>query len=140
MRHTPPSVVDWPCVSPYTDRMQSQRDAERKTSVLRDKLFEHLVLCRGLITYKTAYACLVGRPPPKFGSFHVSKPITAAMRSKIVPVEGLNIRLDALIVANSTREPGNGHFKAADYSRAQWRKVFGCWPICDHLPPDVCSP
>jgi hypothetical protein len=100
-----------------------------------DELFDHLMSCQELISYRNAYGKLVGPPPPR-GSWrnriHCRPVLDEATQSSSRVANGLRIRLDALIVNQRDREPSGGYFNGTGYDPARWRAAFGAWPLCKH--------
>jgi hypothetical protein len=116
----PARVVDDPYgrrpVTEYADR------AER--------LFDVLLATKRVVGYGQAYELLFGEKPVQFqNAVHVPRLLDLATRTTIRHHKGLEIRLDALIVALRGRLPGPGHFRAAPYSQDQWLDAFGNWPF-----------
>lgn len=95
-----------------------------------DQLFQQLLRDRRKISYIGAYEILVGhRPQPWRNQVHGPQVIAVAQQSAIKVIQGLTVQLDALIVNQKKKEPGDGHFEHHNYTREQWRQVFGDWPL-----------
>ena len=96
-----------------------------------DQLFQRLVRDRRKISYIGAYEILVGhRPQPWRNRVHCPQVIAVAQQSATQVIQGLTVQLDALIVnEKGNQEPSAGHFEHHNYTREQWRQVFGDWPL-----------
>src|SRR4051812_24583648 len=95
-----------------------------------DLLLDELVRCRERITYKAAYLALVGRAPRAWYRNHVTAVVRVVERSRQVVVDGLPIRLDALVVnEKSPNEPSEPHFAGKPYTRTEWQAVFSTWGV-----------
>jgi hypothetical protein len=95
-----------------------------------DRLLDDLVVARDRITYKAAYIALIGPPPAHWYHNHVAQIVRVVERSKQVTVDGLTIRLDALVVQDKApNEPSERHFQGKAYDRRRWQAAFGCWGV-----------
>ncbi len=107
-------------------------DAERDQPMNpADQLFQQLLRDRRKISYIDAYEILVGhRPQPWLNLVHCPEVIAVAQQSATQEIQGLTVQLDALIVnLAGDQEPSDGHFEHHNYTREQWRQVFGDWPL-----------
>lgn len=96
-----------------------------------EQLFRQLLAERRKIAYIDAYQILLGqRPNPWRNQPHCREVIAAAQCSTPRVIDGLNIQLDALIVnQKGNQEPSYGYFNKRGFSRQQWRRLFGHWPL-----------
>jgi hypothetical protein len=95
-----------------------------------DELFDDLIRSRERITYKAAYIALIGPAPDHWFMNHARAVARAVENSKPVNVDVLSIRLDALVVNDKApNEPSEPHFKTKEYTKNQWRSVFGSWGV-----------
>ena len=95
-----------------------------------DQLFQRLLHDRRKISYIDAYESLVrDRPQPWRNRVHCPEVIAVARQSATQVIQGLTVQLDALIVNRRNQEPSDGHFEDHNYTREQWRQVFGDWPL-----------
>lgn len=102
-----------------------------------EKLFDHLLRKKELLTYREAHECLVG--PIRNGNHAITSraAVRVALSTRPRFVEGASIRLDALLVAKVTGEPGPEHWQVRlgippPISLPQgWRRLFGGWKVCE---------
>ena len=95
-----------------------------------EKLVDGLLKKRRLVSYAKAYELLFEEPPWPFrNTVHVPRVLEIAMRTAPRDFDGLETRLDSLIVSQRDRLPGPGHFRTAPYTRNQWTSVFGSWSL-----------
>lgn len=95
-----------------------------------ESLFDGLLTKRRLISYARAYELLFDEVPTRFlNAVHVPRVLGVAVRTAPRNVDGLEVRLDSLIVSIRGREPGAGHFRTATYSHSDWTRVFGSWTL-----------
>ena len=101
-----------------------------ETKERAEKLFEGLLQKRRVISYAKAYELLFGEAPSPFrNAIHVPRVLEVAVRTTPRNFDGIEIRLDSLIVSIRGREPGPGHFRTAPYTLIEWNNVFGSWTL-----------
>lgn len=98
-----------------------------------EQLFRKLMSLRACITYALAYEYIFGVRPERWTQAHAGQVLQVAVRTNTRVVNGLRIRLDALIVNGRTREPGAGHFDLVTYTPEEWREAFHGWQLLDRL-------
>ncbi len=95
-----------------------------------EMLFANLVKGQALITYKGAYELIIGDPLPRWQNrVHVPPLMALALGTTPRDVNGLRIRLDALIVTRRGGAPEAGHFTGKAYDESTWRQTFGDWVV-----------
>jgi hypothetical protein len=96
-----------------------------------DELLRRLLQDGRKVSYIGAYEILLGsRPKPWWHRKHCREVLDIALQSTPQVHEGLTIQLDALIVnQGGTQEPSDGYFTNRAFTREDWRRVFGDWPL-----------
>ncbi len=103
-----------------------------------DRLFEHLLENSELIGYKRAYELLFGEVPTQWLNFEDAPPVTEeTLMTDRRAVNGLDIKLDALMVAETTNQPGGIHFHNKAYNNSAWLQAFGQWRLCSHSDREI---
>lgn len=94
-------------------------------------LFDSLVAARpvNLVTYSRAYREVVGSYSDWRNAVHAPEIIRIARLTRPRTVQGVEIRLDALIVSRTNQVPAPGHFRTARYPLEIWMQKFGGHPV-----------
>lgn len=109
-----------------------------QVTVEAETLFGHLVGHEERISYASAYLAMLGSAGRPWRSvLDVPMVLRAARATATRNVDGVEIRLDALIVNKKTQQPGSGHFRERPYAEEEWLERFARWSMCGHTAEEV---
>lgn len=104
--------------------------AARNVAERAERLFAWLLENNRLVTYATAFELLFQQSATPFrNGVHVPPVLEIAQRTPPRVYDGLELRLDSLVVGKATARPGEGHFRTAPYTPDQWGATFRLWPL-----------
>ena len=129
-RHPSSDLDQWLGTLDAGDNMEEVMEKAAGIAERAEKLLDGLPKKRKLVSYAKAYELLFDEAPVPFrNAIHVRRVLEVATRTAPRVVDGLETRLDSLIVSMRSRQPGPGHFRTAPYTLDEWRSVFGGWSL-----------